>query len=75
MQREHAHVVDLLASAKYGTPYIGVTNDIIRRMIEREHQNGEDLFPALFRDAFPQSTPAASVDLGPRHKASDDSGV
>ncbi len=122
MQRAHAYFVYLLASGKYGTLTIGVTNDLFRRILEHregrggmftkkyavaqlmwfeqhedvnaaiqrekslkrwprewktnliEHDNPhwQDLFPALFREAFPPSTFAASGEMGRGHKAHDD---
>ena len=38
MQRDHTYFVYLLASKKYGTLYIGVTNDLLRRV--GEHRDG-----------------------------------
>jgi putative endonuclease len=36
--QDHNYFVYLLASARYGTLYVGVTNDLIRRAIE--HRDG-----------------------------------
>lgn len=37
--RDHAYFVYLLASGQYGTLYVGVTNDLLRRIAE--HRAGE----------------------------------
>ena len=38
MQRTHDYFVYMLSSKPYGTLYIGVTNDLLRRV--EEHRNG-----------------------------------
>ena len=39
MQREHLYFVYILASRRNGTLYVGVTNDLVRRILE--HREGK----------------------------------
>ena len=39
MQREHLYFVYILASRRNGTLYVGVTNDLVRRIFE--HREGK----------------------------------